>query len=217
MSATPTVTGTPTRSPTPRPTQPPRISYIGVARGDSTVVEPIDQIGEIKIFARGGTNFSIVVEADSGSSGIAPCTYAAECAFNDRPDDGLPDLQVLVSEPLGDGSNAVCDDEAPEFGGVPATSPPSFTLDPDTIAALNDLGCRFRDGTGRTQGRGLFDECTVFADGTPHYVSSDSELQFCAHITSPLEFPRGDTLVTARVRDLNGVYSAPAQIIIRVP
>ncbi len=148
---------------------------------------------------------------------MAPCTYASVCDFANRPDDGLPDLQVLVSEPLGDGSNAVCDDQAPVFGGVPATSPPSFTLDPDTIAALNDLGCRFRDGSGTPGARGLFDECTVFADGTPHFVSSESSLQFCAYITSPLEFASGDTLVAARVRDLSGVYSAPAQIIIRVP
>jgi len=190
---------------------------MGVARGDSTVVEPVDQIGDIKVFERGGTNFTIVIEADSGTTGLGICTYAPTCDFGERPDDGLPDLQVLVSEPLGDGSLAVCDDQPPVFGGVPSTSPPDFTLGGDTVAALNDLGCRFRDGFGRQRGRGLFDECTAFDDGTFRYVSSDSDLQFCAQITSPLELSRGDTLVTARLRDLDGLYSAPMQIIIRVP
>ncbi len=189
---------------------------MGLARGDSTLVNPVGEENGIKVYERGGTNFTIVIEAASATTAVPACTYAPECDFGQRPADDLPDLQVLVSEPLGDGSSEVCDNVAPVFGGVPAIVPPSFSLDPDTVAALNDLGCRFRDGNGRPRGRGLFDECVAFDDGSFGYVAEDSEIQFCAQITSPLEFPRGDTVVTARVRDVNGTYSAPQQIIIRV-
>lgn len=215
-SASPSVSPTRTRTPTPRPTQPPRITFMGVVRGDLTLVSASGSSGGIPIFERGATNFSIVIEAAGGTSGVARCTYAPDCNFGERPADNLPDLQVLVSESLGDGSLAVCDGMAPTFGGVPSISPPNFVLDPPTIDALNDFGCRFIDGFGRRQARGLDDACTAFDDGSFRYVSNESTSQFCAHVTSPIEFARGDTLVSARVRDLAGNYSAPARIILRI-
>jgi len=187
-----------------------------VVRGDLTIVAPSGSSDGIPIFERGGTNFSIVIEAAGGTSGLGRCTYAPECNFGDRPVDNLPDLQVLVSESLGNGSLAVCDGMSPTFGGVPSISPPVFELDPPTIGALNDLGCRFIDGFGRRQARGMDDACVASNDGSFGYASSASTLQFCAQVTSTIEFPRGDTLVVARVRDVAGNYSAPASIILRV-
>lgn len=188
-----------------------------MSRGDSTVVESSGDVGGIPLFLRaGGSNFSIVVEVANGTSPLGTCTYADDCDFGSRPDDGLPDLQVVVSESLGDGSTAVCDDSAPNFGGVPSTNPADFTFTPETVSALNDLGCRFRDGQGRSGARRMDEQCTAFDDGTFGFVSPDSRVQFCAHVTSPIEFPRGDTLITVRVRDITGVYSPPAQMIVRV-
>jgi len=63
----------------------------------------------------------------------------------------LPDLQVIVSRPLSDGSGAVCDADFPEVGGVPATEP--FDIDNAAAApAINDLGCRADDGMGSRKG-----------------------------------------------------------------
>ena len=41
-------------------------------------------------------------------------------------------------------------------------------------------------------------------------------MQFCASIAPPFGFPLGDTTVTVRLSDLNGVPGEPKSFVIRV-
>ena len=127
----------------------------------------------------------------------------------------LPDLQVEVSRPLGDGSAAVCDDGDPDFGGVPAVSP--FDFSPAEAPAINDLACRFKDGQNHPVGRHADEACTRFLPELEyHFVDPASTVQFCGVIDKPFSFPSGDTMVAARIRDVAGNVSAVAQLVIRV-
>src|SRR5262249_35483919 len=90
--------------------------------------------------------------------------------------------------------------------------------------AINDLACRFKDGSGARLGRGANDACTVFDDGRYHFVVVDSvnprlssTIQFCGLINEPLTFVAGaSTVLPARVGASEGPLSAPARIPIRI-
>ena len=129
----------------------------------------------------------------------------------------LPGLLIEVSRAIGNGSLEVCDDMLPTLGGVPAVDPPAVDERPEVIAALNDFGCRFKDGTGASAGRRPEDACTVSSGGIFGVVDARTVVQFCGAINDPIRFPPGDTVVTARVRDVSGNISAPVQIIVRIP
>jgi hypothetical protein len=198
----------------------PVITYFGLVRADDTLVKTIDMTPEgLPIFARSfGSNFSIVIEARPGGTNAAIDSNT----LNTNPVDPrvLPGLQIEVSRSLGDGSSAVCDDEAPTIGGVPAIEPSDFSLIQKVADAINDLACRFKDGSGFHSGRnGPADACTTFPDGGFRFITGNqgTTTQFCAMINEPLSFPPGDTLVTARVRDIAGNISAVAQIVVRIP
>ena len=157
-----------------------------------------------------GFGFSLVVETRHGTSNRP----VGQRAFTDGE---APDLQVQATQALGDGSLAVCDGEAPTFGGVPAINPPQLD-DPDAIVnTLNDLGCRFIDGTGAPEARTCQLGCVRFDTGEYGCQAGDAtEFQFCAPVPMALRFPVGETLVSARVRDEAGNLGAPAQVIVRV-
>ena len=184
-----------------------------MARGDYTLVDPVPVTpGGMTIYQRSsGTGFSLVLEARPGGTGTAvdPST------FNSNPG-GLPGLLIEVSRPLGDATTAVCDDMSPTLGGVPAVNPPDFSSTQSN--AINDLACRFKDGRGLYSGRTKQqDACTTFEDGGFRFVATGSTIQYCGLFAEQkVSFPTGDTVVTARVRDLIGNVSATAQIIVRV-
>lgn len=156
-----------------------------------------------------GAGFSIVVEARPGSSGTAVGTVTYR-------ENGPPDLQMLVSRPLGNGSREVCDRLPPHAGGVPAVEPPVFDDSPAVIDALNDLGCRFRDGTGQPRGRSRSDACILKPDGGFDFGSPDSTVQFCGFIDATTRFPNGDVRITVRIRDELGRTGPTAAILVRV-
>lgn len=191
----------------------PTIEFFGLIRADDTLVEPSEQDpGGVPIFQRPfGSGFSLVVEAKRGSSGkaVGPQTFDEEAC---------PDLQVQVSRPLGNGSEAVCDKLAPEIGGVPATDPIDLGDAPGECGRLNDLGCRFVDGKGGTDegGRSCGEGCVLFPSGEQGCVSAAAERQFCGAVAGSLSFPVGDTVVTARVRDVDGNLGPTRQIIVRI-
>lgn len=189
----------------------PEIVFFGLLRADDIVVEPSEtDLNGVPIFDRPfGSSFSLVVEAQKGASEQA----VGQETFNEV---GCPDMQVQVSRPLGDGSPAVCDTLPPEDGGVPATDPPELGDDPETCDALNDLGCRFVDGAGNTQGRPCSEGCVLFPNGEFGCAASEAEMQFCGRVAKSAEFPVGETLVTARVRDTQGNLGPAAQIIVRI-
>jgi hypothetical protein len=209
----PAPTHTPTKTPTPVPPlgPPGQITYFGVSAADSFPVASsgTDSEGRDIYERRFGRGFSLVIEAKAVSGAQAP----GLSAFNYDPTDPTvrPDLQVIVSRPLGDGSPTVCDNGNPTFGGVPAVDPPDFGETQTISDAINDLGCRFDDGTGNPSGRYEPDACTLFSDGTYHFVADDSRVQYCAIIAGPFGFPRGDTIVSAHVAG-----GPVKQIVIRV-
>ena len=199
------------------------ITFFGVARADVTLVSSSDTTPEgIAIFERSaGSNFYIVLEGRPGGTGID----VGDSTFNWDPADPtvLPDLQIWASRPLGlTPTTAVCDDTAPDFGGVPALAS-DMPLTQTVADTINDLACRFKDASGSRLGRGANDACTTFDDGRFHFVVIDashpelsSTIQYCAQVGEALTFPNNETVLTARIRDIEGHVSAPASIVVRV-
>jgi len=201
-----------TPSPTGRPGA--DITYVGLARANDTVITPVGTTDEgWPIYQRPvGFAFNVVVEARPGPSrrpvGLNAFRYdSGDAAVR-------PDLEIIVSRPLGDGSVAVCDDMLPNLGGVPAS--PSFDETPAISGAINDFACRFVNGRGEPGGRAGLDACTTTPEGDFHFANNDSTAQFCALIAEPFGFALGDTVVMTRVRDTTGVPGPPAAFVVRI-
>ena len=184
----------------------PTVTFLGVARADGQPTMPIGTAADgTPVFLRPlGFGFFLVVEAMPGPSGRPVGTQT----FNAN---GLPNLQIVVSRPLGNGSPAVCDSMGPNIGGVPAVDPPDFGGSQASINAINDLGCRFDARTADLA-------CTRNASDDPAFVATRTTVQFCptVDIGAEIAFPDGDTRVTARVTDASGQPGLTASIIIRV-
>jgi hypothetical protein len=173
----------------------PEITYFGAARADGKPVPPANTEGGIPTYiAAAGAGFIIVVEAKAGLGGHE----VGRRVFAYMADDPTvrPDLEIISSRDLGDGSKAVCDRMKPIIGGVPAAK--SFAEDQATSNAINDLSCRFE----------TFNEsehsCTVTEHGDFSFASPDTQQQFCMIVARAWSFPVGDTILTARVRDMKG-------------
>lgn len=216
ITLTPTITRTPTQTRTPTPTGRPGadISYVGLVRANDEIVMPSGTTPEgWPIYERPfGFSFSLVVEARPGPSRRPVGLNAFRSDLFDPS--VRPDLEIIVSRPLGNGSLDVCDDMLPFIGGIPASS--SFDLSQDISNAINDLSCRFVNGSGLPGGRRAADACTVFGDGEFRFVDPGTSVQFCALIAEPFGFPLGDTMVSARVRDSSGQPGPPATFVVRI-
>ncbi|HVN85588.1 MAG TPA: hypothetical protein VMW17_12170 [Candidatus Binatia bacterium] len=204
---TPVPTATPTRSPQ---SVGPEITHFGIATADDRplAADSTDAMGRpiyVHLFGQGMT---LIVEARRGQSDspVATSTYSETGQ--------LPDLQVLVSRPLGDGIADVCEDDG-HSGGVPAIPTLDFQSDA-AAAAINDLGCRAygRQPTVCTRKLGVptgVGSVQGFAT-----VDSTSQVQFCIPIAKAWAFPVGDTIVAARVRDQAGNLGPEQKIVVRV-
>lgn len=195
----------------------PVISFMGVLRADDTLLpaSSVDAVGRSVYDRVTGSGFRLVIEAKPGTDGAA----VGISTFDSDPMNPSvrPDLQVEVSNNLGDGSTAVCDDSQGNFGGVPGITPPNFDVTQPISDALNDFGCRFKDGVGNPKGISEDDEaCVAYPDGEFHFVDSSTTVEFCSFISRPISFVPGDTVITARVRDTNGVTGPTQQIVIRI-
>jgi hypothetical protein len=189
------------------------VTFFGMLRSDDTLVPPsgTTETG-VPIFERRfGLGFQLVIEGKPGPSGAAVGRFAGVSLPS------FADLQVQVDRALGNGSVAVCDlAGGPNPGGVPAVDPPSFASTPSTVAAVNDLSCRFLDGGGAPFGRDAPEACVEFESGLFGFVDPETTLQFCGFVNGAFDFPAGDTLVTTRLRDETGNVGEPAQIVVRV-
>ncbi len=216
VTRTPTITKPPTQTGTPTATGRPGadITFVGLARADSTLLDPIGVTSQQwPIYERQlGYLFTVVVEAKPGPSR----QQVGLNAF--RYDAGDPsvrsDIEIIVSRPLGDGSLAVCDNMLPMLGGVPAAA--SFDLTQPISNAINDFACRFVNGSGTPGGRAAGEACTLFGDGEFRFARSNSTVQFCAGIAQPFGFTVGDTVVSVRARDISGIPGPPASFVVRV-
>jgi hypothetical protein len=189
------------------------ITYFGLTTADNRVIQPsgTDEAGRPIFLRPTGAGFFIVVEAKPGTSNSAPDTRNL-ANINDPTT--WPDVQILASRPLGNGSTEVCDKGPPPLpiGGVPGF--PSLLFDPssDAVArALNDFGCRLSENT-------LF-PCTLDALERPAFVRSDSTVQVCTDtvIGNEMRFPSGNTILAVQWRDRAGNVGRPAYIVVRVP
>lgn len=195
----------------------PEITYMGIARPDGVSLQPDDYDAEGRPVYRfeQGFGFTLIVEAQPGRSQLLPGSLASV-----EPRDAAsvwPDLQVLLSRPLGDGNPAVCDSRRPNLGGVPATPELEFAEQPRVIQAVNDFGCRVDDGTGNPLGRTESETaCTSFPDGSFRFVSPRSTVQFCVPIFRSWEFRSGSTLLKARLRDTGGNWGWPREMVVEV-
>lgn len=206
-------TPSPSPSSTPKAVTPPaivgpQITRLGLATADDHALPPDDTDDQGRpIYVRPhGQGFTLIVEARRGGDRrqIAQRTYGISGT--------APDLQLLVSRPLGDGAAAVCEDDGVR-GGVPAVANLAFTDDPATVAAMNDLGCRAYDRVNSNR------PCTRVAasdDKVFDFVEEVSEVQFCVPVARAWAFPAGDTIVAARLRDVSGNYSTVAEMVVRV-
>ena len=233
-TTTPTITATATTAFTATPTSTPTASNPGplivffglansngcaacddpagqcVCNGTPVPTPPTDQLGR-QIFVRSQfTSYLIVVEAKSGASGNS-------VGSNVLPGDEAtaPDLQLESNRSLGDGNPTVdCRSGLPtsQWGGIPGIDPPDFGGAQPIIDALTDFGCRFRASP-------VGSPCTLDANGNPNLLNpnpGDSSVrQFCHLVASSDVFPSGDTLLTARVRDVGQNVGPTAQIIVR--
>jgi hypothetical protein len=213
VTRTPTRTTTGSRTPTSTPLIiGGDIVAFGVARADGLPVASIGpQDDGYPTFLRPPHGFIIYLEARPGISRLALGTMT----FNSDPTDPgvLPDLQIVVSRPLGNGSLRVCDDgPSPPIGGVPATVPRMFTGTQAVANAVNDLACRF-DSRSSTM-----NACTRDSFGNYGFTNAGASVQFCTSpgVGAELAFPFGDTIVCARVRDVAGQPGQPSCIAVRV-
>ncbi len=197
----------------------PVITTFAVANAANDKQEPIgyDPAGRPIFNHPFGQGFSLVLEARAGANrhnpGVYPAPYYAGGVLHD------PDMQMIESRALGDGSPVICDTFPPELGGVPATDPFQFSSTPAALDIVHDMGCRFGDGTGQLVARQTtIEACTrtdeAFGFG---FVDRGSRIQFCGLIATAWSFQLGDTIVGARAKDgEEGVFGATREIVVRI-
>jgi hypothetical protein len=163
---------------------------------------------------RDSGEFLLVVEGAQGASGRPPATNDLMPSGSDRGD-----LQVLVSQKIGDGSAVTCDMGPPPtpFGGVPGITdptqfgPPSFGSSAQVTAAIQDMECRFN-----LQLTGSQFACTRNSFGDYGYLGSGTQAQFCFQVPATAQFNTGDTVVAIQLKDSVGNLGPRKDIVIRV-
>jgi hypothetical protein len=187
----------------------PMVTYAGIARADGRRIEPEGKTADGTPIYRHpvGAGFMVVVE---GKPGINKIENGRSIYRYDAGDPTQrPDLEIEVTRPLGDGSEAVCDARRPSIGGVPAINPPSFAETPKVSAAINDLSCRFETFIESNA------SCTVNQFGDFEFLSKDTKVQFCMVVARSWRFPEGDTLVSVRLRDTDGNPGPVSRFVLR--
>ncbi len=188
----------------------PIVSFAGVARADGQVTQPIGKNPEgIPIYQNPvGSGFMIVIEGKPGIGNVE--TGRSIFRYDENDPMQRPDLEIQVTNPLGDGSAAVCDARKPKIGGIPAVNPPSFAETKHVSAALNDFSCRFETFIESNA------SCTVEKTGDFSFLNpKESKVQFCMVVARAWNFPPGDTLVSVRLRDVEGNPGPVTHFILR--
>jgi hypothetical protein len=176
----------------------------------------IDPSTGLRVFYINSRTFLIVVEGKAGASGGQPGNRLQDPPPPSPPilPDGRPDVQIEASNPLGNGDPLIhC--ESGNVDGVPSINPPDFG--PDTpqkniSSTLVDFSCRFSSFDPSTP-------CTLNSSGNFGLGNAlaNPTIQFCSsRLGFGQAFPLGDTLLTARLRDLSLNLGAPEQLIVRV-
>lgn len=191
------------------------ITYFGIVNSSGVVPTPnsSDAFNRPVYLRPLGSNFLIVVEARPGVNNFDVAQQLPSS------DDGVtvPALWIQSNRSLGNGSTLVCDKgPAPNLGGVPGVDPPNFDVQSDFIRrGLIDFGCRFSVHARSDEA------CTVNSLGNSRFASpqvTSKTIQFCFEpaVGVEVEFPNDVTILTARVRDVQGGVGDPVQIVVDV-
>lgn len=213
LGACPEPVKPPTPAPTPRPTPGPpafgpEITLLGLTTADDRPIETdlFDEANRPVFELPYGQGVTILVEARRGPRfrDIGHTTYV----------DGplLPHLQILVSNPLGDGGIEVCEDDGVR-GGVPGNPTLDFDAEGATDA-INDLGCRAFNRTASLSNTAF--TRPAGAEDVFRLINPASQVQFGVPIAKAWAFPSGETIVAVRVRDVGGELSPVEEIVVRV-
>ncbi len=225
-TATPTAGATVTPSGTAGETGP-VITYFGLTRPDGCQIGCFEErcgCGEVPppekdsegrdiFIAQGNGRGMIVIEGKPGASGLPPGILLLP-EFASRFDE-RPDLQILANRPLGNGSAVVCDvGRPPPFGtggGVPGFPELQFSSSSEVTAALWDLACRFSVQPSAEEA------CTLDRFGNFAFLGDGTTIQYCDQVSATAAFPKGDTILRARLRDVAGNAGPAAEIVVRNP
>lgn len=159
-----------------------------------------------QIYQVNGGQLLIVVEGAKGLSNASVGQSTMPGSFGD-----WPDIQIETTQQLGDGTRGTCANGDPG-GGVPGINPPNFTPESSPgilTAALDSFGCQFEYHFPNAL-------CTWSGDPTNAHYLSGSTAQFCDQMSANAPFNSGDSVVTVRLRDINGNTGPTAQIVVRV-
>ncbi len=182
----------------------PTFTFFGLANANHQPLAQDDSTPQgDPIFQRAtGTGFVIVIEGKPGMSGLP----VGESRFDAV---SRPDLQVQLSNDLGDGNPEVC---GMFNDGVPASGTGDFAPGQGVTAALNDFACRFEVSTSSEE------SCLLNGFGEGYFGGGPSTTtQFCSGLIGPaLAFPDGETMVSFRLRDSGGNVGQVRRIIVRV-
>ena len=187
----------------------PVITTMALLRDDGRFVPPsaYDAVGR-PIYESTVGRGTVMVEGRIGAS-LRPVGATASTPGQ------FPAFQAIVSRPLGIGNPAVCDQGATPPGGIAATTPLTFREDQASIDRINDFGCRVDDGAGVPVGRR--DPLNSCERSSFSFVDPTTVIQFCAPIPLAEAFPPGDTVLAARMSDLDGITGAVREMVVRVP
>jgi hypothetical protein len=177
----------------------PVVTYAGAARADGNIMQPVGKNSKgYPIYNNFvGSGFMIVVEGKPGTGNIE----VGRSIFRHDPNDPTqrPDLEIQANRPLGDGNPEVCDARRPKIGGIPAIDPPSFAETKEISSTLNDFSCRFETFIESNA------SCTLEQNGDFSFINhKESKVQFCMVVARSWSFPEGETLVSVRLRDIEG-------------
>jgi hypothetical protein len=182
----------------------PSLTYSGVSNALGNPLDPTGYTpqGDPIFHPANGTGFFFVIEGRRGSSGLP----VGESTFDAV---ARPDLQVQLSNHLGNGNPEVC---GMSNDGVPASGTGDFAPGQSVTDALNDFACRFAVATSPGE------SCLVDAFGEGFFAGgSATTTQFCSALIGPaLAFPDGETVVSFRLRDTGGNVGQTGRIIVQI-
>jgi hypothetical protein len=192
------------------------VTFFGVATADNRVVDPDTFAGGVPVYIRPQPfGFLLILEGRRGTSNrpISNCGVRNQQGGLIVCGQSRAGVQVQANRPLGNASAVVCDLSPPNIGGVPGVNPPDFGPSQMITDILNDMACRWEDHPNE-ENSCTFDELGNFA-----FQRDATERQFCSapSIGTELELPRGDTLFTAQIADMDGNVGNQMRLIVRIP
>ena len=169
----------------------------------------------VPIFTRpSGTAFHLVIEGQPGANHVTVGNSAYDAELL-----SFPDLQIETSRALGNGSTAVCDSAGSKAGGVPGNRSPQLSTNQIPALRRQRLRLPLSSMAAANPWRGApARPVPPTAPAPPDSPSSTQRARcsFAPPITKVLQFPDGDTVLTARLQGIDATPGPTAQIVVRI-